>query len=334
MPCATVHLLVARETLKVWEGAKTRPFELTSGTRAAFIHGSLAPDVGFIPGVDRFVSELAHYHRPADLCRALLNLSATEEDVAFSWGWLAHVLGDVALHPMVGRAVGEQVHGDRSRRMNAAEHLPAHVAMEVGLDIVLLTRHDDIPPPPTSPYFDADSIGLMRAGLEQAYGLQWSNEQLLHDHRTAVSRTRPWPLALRTLRGLSKGWRRPMVAPIGAVALSPLRWLSGSQSAISGFLQPRRPPDWLVGSIERGAVRLSQALEQLNRTGLDQLENRNLETGEIQPESGDLHPGAVLVREKLKTAGSLERLTTGPGRHHDGATVVAGAETGRGVGSA
>lgn len=299
MPCATVHLLVARETLDHWSGGNGSPFPLNARTRAAFIHGSMGPDVGFIPGVDRFVSELAHYHRPADLSRAVLKEANTEEQQAYAWGWIAHVLGDVALHPMVGRAVGEAIHGDRSRRMDAAEHLPAHVGMEVGLDIVLLRKHSDIPPPPRSPFFDRSSIGMLGRALEATYGLSWEDSGLLRDHRTAVARTSRWPTALATLGALAPRWRRWPLAPVGAALLGPARALTGPESALRGFLTPLSPPGWLVSCIEAGAADVAERVAGHARAGLDAMENRNLETGEVQ-RSDETHRGALQARTRLE----------------------------------
>ena len=115
MPCATVHLVVADRIWTRWSSEGGAPFALGQRTRDAFIHGSLAPDLGFIPGVDRIISELAHYYRPADLSRSLLARAASPEERAFAWGWVAHVVGDMEIHPLVGRAVGERVHGDRAQ---------------------------------------------------------------------------------------------------------------------------------------------------------------------------------------------------------------------------
>lgn len=302
MPCATVHLLVAEETLSRWSASPHPDFAVRPATRDAFLHGSLAPDVGFIPGVDRFVSELAHYHRPADLCRALLARATTEEDKAFVWGWVAHVLGDVKLHPMVGRAVGEVVHNDRSRRMDAAEDLYTHVATEVGLDIALVERHPQVPPPPPTPYFkEASRIGVVREALHDVYGVAWDAHELLRDHKVAVSRTRQWPRVLRAARLLGSAWRSPLAAPLSLALLAPFRWMAESDGALQGVLEPRRPQPWLVDAIERGARKVADDVDRLAREGLSSMANRNLETGRIQVGDNDLHQGAILVRKRLGT---------------------------------
>jgi len=333
MPCATVHLLVARDTLRLWAASEQTPFVLNERNRSAFLHGSLAPDIGFIPGVDRFISELAHYHRPAELCRSLLEHANTDEDVAFVWGWVAHVVADVALHPMVGRAVGEAVHGDRSRRMNAIENLSAHVAIEVGLDIELLERHADVPPPPSSPYFDGSSTTFMADAFELVYGLPWEPRRLARDHRVAVIRTRRWPSALRLLKRFSPAWRVGPFALLVGLPLAPLRWLVPRKGALGGFLTPTAPPEWLVNSVERGAKRVARTVDELTRLGLGAMENRNLESGQIQgPE--DPHPAAVDVRARLSAAKTRLGTVTRPSDDKDRTPVVPCAKARRGVAGA
>jgi hypothetical protein len=116
MPCATIHLHLADRILSHWEERpRLAPFPVGEpALRDAFLHGTLAPDMGFVPGVDRFLSDLAHYIAPAELTRSLLRGARTPREEAFAWGWAGHVVGDVVLHPMVGRAVGERLLGDRS----------------------------------------------------------------------------------------------------------------------------------------------------------------------------------------------------------------------------
>lgn len=337
MPCATVHMLVAREALARWTESPHPDFAIGESTRAAFLHGSMAPDVGFIPGVDRFVSELAHYHRPADLCRALMDRAHTQEAKAFVWGWIAHVLCDVALHPMVGRAVGELVQGDRSLRMDAEDNLLAHVATEVGLDVALIERHADLPCPPPDPYFSSQTVGMLAEALEDVYGFGWDSGQLLRDHRVAVARTRRWPLLLRTVRSLTRAWRSTFAAPLAVLILAPLRWGSPADSAFRGVLEARRPAPWLVDSVEHGAANIARSLDRLAHGGLQGLENRNLETGQLQTDD-DPHGGAVAVRARIselrgsEVRGSKSLLST-TGGDHDGTPVVTGSEAGSGVAS-
>ncbi len=212
MPCATIHLLIADGLLEDWTGSPGRaPIEATSPeARAAFYHGSLAPDMGFIPGVERFVSELAHYVRPFELTRTLIEGAEGTVDRAFAWGWASHVIGDVEIHPIVGRAVGERLYGDRDHRVDAAEDCETHVSVEVGLDMAFLFRNPRVALPPATRHFDWKRVGGFADALARTYGVPWDNGRLLRGHERAVALTRWWPAALRAL---ARGGRAPTPAP-------------------------------------------------------------------------------------------------------------------------
>src|SRR5262249_61645088 len=47
-------------------------------SRAAFLIGSVAPDMGYFPGGEKFLSDLAHYVRSGALVRALARLRSEE----------------------------------------------------------------------------------------------------------------------------------------------------------------------------------------------------------------------------------------------------------------
>lgn len=300
MPCAAIHLKLAGTTWDAWEsGRLSQPFGLTEHTRFAFLHGSLAPDLGFVPGVERIVSELVHYLRPADMSRALLAGAGTDEEAAFAWGWVTHVLGDVLLHPRVGCAVGEELYRDRSRRVNAIDDVETHVSIEVGLDAWVLSRErDTIPAPPPRPFFNRTSAGFLGAALKQVYGLDFASDALARWHQIAVRRTRRWPSALRALARtypLVPG-QRPARVDLGAGIVRVMRTFTRPGSAASGFFRPRPAPEWLVQAVDEETGGFVDRLRPLVDQGLETLENRNLESGE--PESDD-HPETRRVRQRV-----------------------------------
>ncbi len=299
MPCATVHLLVADLAWDHWSNGVTPPFSLTESNRDAFLHGSLAPDLGFVPGVDRIVSELAHYHRPADLARAIMSAATTERNRAFAWGWVAHVVGDVEIHPIVGKAVGEQVHGTRDHRMNAAEDVETHVSVEVGLDILVRSRNPSISPPPGRPFFDERSIGWVGDALTGAYGVGWPASELARWHQTAVAKTRRWPLALDLLARGGGEWRTGR-RPLAGALFGGLSAVVSRGTPIRGFLRPRKPALWFVEAFDRAVDRVLADVDRLAQAGdLSDLPNRNLESGDYQ-DGGDPHPASVAVRRQLE----------------------------------
>jgi hypothetical protein len=304
MPCATIHLLTAGRVLEAWQRRPAdAPFPVDDpGTAEAFLHGNLAPDMGFVPGTDRLVSELAHYHSPADLSRVLLDSATDPREEAFAWGWAAHVLADVELHPLVGRAVGERLYGDRERRVDALEDVTTHVSLEVGLDVVFLLRNPSAPLPPSRPHFDARGLRHLTDALEATYGVGWDPDLLLRNHRRAVRLTLLWPRALRVLaagRPLAAGGARGgLLRGPASGLLALLRMGAGKRSAMRGFLAPERPPDWAIARMEEGVRSFPERFQELVRGGLRGLENRNLETGgPAGPGLG--HPASDEVARKL-----------------------------------
>jgi len=284
MPCSTVHLLTAGQALAAaHRGGPALPFP--SGdplARELFLHGALGPDMGFVPGADRFVSEVSHYVRSVDLARTLVSRASTVPEVAFAWGWVTHLLTDLVLHPEVGRACGERLRGDRSIRLNAGEDLPTHVGMEVGLDLRIIAGGSVVPAPPQGTAFDALSIRFLSGALEEVYGIPWSPDHLLATHRRSVVMNTRWPRALRVLewgRGVAseavggvRGWVGRRAAGVGAR-------LSRPGGAAHGFFHPLRPPEWLVEKTRTLASEFPHRMAALVEGGLETLPNHNLETG-------------------------------------------------------
>jgi hypothetical protein len=303
MPCATVHLHLSDRILARWKADPgSAPFAASDPPlRLAFLHGAMAPDMGFVPGVDRFVSELAHYVDPAELTRNLFRRARTPGEKAFAWGWASHVLGDVVLHPEVGRAVGERVLSNRERRMNAEDDLPTHVGMEVGLDLALLDRTPGISSLPSHPFLGRRNAGFLAGALEATYELSWNCGELVRSHRRAVLLTALWPRAIRLSveRPSRPGLLRRAAEPGLALIRGLGRRLTGGDSPLRGFLTPLEPPRWLVDSVFAFGEEIPDLLGRLVREGPQALENRNLETGEPAG-AGRGHPPSDRAAERLK----------------------------------
>lgn len=304
MPCATIHLVLAGRVLDAWDSRPDRaPVDIARpGVRRAFVHGSLAPDMGFVPGTDRLVSEVAHYLQPTDLTRELLRTASTEEERAFAWGWATHVLGDVEIHPLVGRAVGERLYGDRERRVDALEDVATHVSTEVGLDIAVLMAVPEVPSPPSVPHFDGRSIRHLEAALARTYCFSWDRAALLSHHRRAVQMTRWWPLALRTLgRGGSGGdGAGARSGRLLAGGLWAVRRLIGTGTPAAGFFSARIPPRWVLRDVHARFEGFPDRFQEWVDDDLSGVPNRNLETGgEAGPGLG--HPASDAVAGKVRS---------------------------------
>ncbi len=316
MPCATIHLVLAGKVLDGWETHSDRaPVPVRRPEiRNAFLHGALAPDMGFVPGADRLVSEVAHYLQPADLTRALLDSAESGEERAFAWGWASHVLGDIEIHPLVGRAVGERLYGDPDRRVDALEDVATHVSLEVGLDIAVLEAASGVPTPPALPHFDDRTIHHLEGALSWTYGVSWDAADLLTYHRRAVWLTRWWP---RVLRILSTGLQasnserestlgRQIVG--GSVAAA--RKVARPGSPAAGLFSARVPPTWVIQAVHEGVGGFPDRFQAWVDEEMDSAPNRNLETGGAAgPGLG--HPASDAVARKVqemrRTAGRALR---------------------------
>jgi hypothetical protein len=295
MPCASVHLLLAGRVLDEWTRApSTAPLPTGSGEfRRAFLSGALAPDAGFVPGTDRALSELAHYVRPGDLARAILGHAQTLEERAFALGWATHVLADVELHPLVGRAVGDRLFGDRERRVNTADDEATHVSLEVGLDLqVLDAEGPNLPEAPAVGWVQgAGEARLLLAALGSTYGLSWRPAPVVADQRRSAWMMRLWPRALRVVAHGGDGAPGGGRGSEGALSrlLSLARGRATPKTAARGFLAPERPPAWVMESFWKGAEGFPVRFQEAVESGLATLGNRNLETGVEQPR-GSGHP--------------------------------------------
>jgi len=304
MPCATIHMMTAGRALATWDRRpRWAPFDPAGREqRQAFLLGAMGPDMGFVPGVERLVSELAHYVSTGDLVRQILAEARTPTQRAFAWGWATHHVTDVEIHPVVGRACGDHLLGDADTRMNASEDLEAHVAMEVGLDLVFLLGDDAIPRPPRSPCFGPEDMAFLRRALAGTYGIPWQEGLLERSHRTATLRTGRWPTAL-TLLGRAREFadrragRRPLDSLLGA-AVRLAGHLVPSGSALSGFLRPLVPPAWAVERVREVADTFAERFQELVDGNLTGLENRNLETGRMEDAPVE-HPDSARTIRRL-----------------------------------
>jgi hypothetical protein len=301
MPCAMVHMAVAGRILEEWkENPRQAPVSPgREGVKDAFLHGALAPDMGFIPGTHRLVSEAAHYLRPGDLARRLLQEADTPQEEAFVWGWASHLLADVEIHPLVGRAVGERLYGDRERRVDAMENEAAHVSLEVGLDVAVFRSGIPLAPLPSAPFFPhRGRIRFLQEALAGTYGLVWDASLLTQHHLRAVTLTLWWPGALRVLP-----LRRPG-APGAASAEGGLARLARRRSgatALTGFLGPEAPRSWFLDTVMDRIRSFPQRFRRLVHSGLEEVGNPNLETGRPTP-VGSGHPATDEAARKVERA--------------------------------
>ena len=139
MPGCAVHLELARRVLVAWEARPDdAPFPIGHpASRCTFLFGSLGPDLGYFPGGDALLADLAHCVARAHLTRNLIDSAETDLERALAWGWVTHVLGDIWIHPLINQAVGERVCGHRLPGLTYADDPLTHVRIELGTDAML-----------------------------------------------------------------------------------------------------------------------------------------------------------------------------------------------------
>lgn len=307
MPGVTLHLLLAERALDRWRLApETAPFDaLDEAPVNAFRQGAFGPDIGYFPGGQRFLSQLAHRVGTGDLCRALVRQARTPLERAFAWGWVTHVLGDQAVHPLIGRAVGELLHGDRQRFLEANENRPAHVRVEVGLDAWYAGELPHLRRVRTTPVFDRQSVSFLTGAYRETYGLNMADE-LLHDaHHIAVRRAAQGLLGTALLAHEVRRRRTP-AAVRGARLLARTAHVfygNARESLVLAFLNPVPPSEWLLECVAAVVEGFAPRFHRHYREDLEGLPNYNLDTGEV----GEPRPSLTSV---LRALGTVQKLAS------------------------
>jgi hypothetical protein len=286
MPGHALHLRLAREVLGRWPFPNdSEPFRReVPACQVAFLTGSNAPDMGYYPGGDPILSDLAHYVRSADLARNLVGLAQTEAERAFAWGWGTHLLGDVWIHPLINRRAGQLSKGFRGGASTYGDDPVAHIRVETGLDGFLLVRDGLTIEPAERPGPD-DSIGqFLAVAYRQTYGFSPVLSRVLRGLR-AIRDFAPWVLTLARITGArflgrppgaGTGLHRLLLACVaaGTAALCP-------RSALYGLTHPLKPPAWLVKETTEVVATFTQRFRGLSVSGFTDLPNYNLDTGEV-----------------------------------------------------
>lgn len=241
MPHVGLHLLLAERVLGAWEQRPWEaPFAMTPASRNAFRHGALGPDMGYFPGADPLASDLAHHARPVGLTRALLRHAADDLQAAYAWGWLTHVLGDVAIHPLVNERCGEMRLGLREPLMG--DQAPTeHIAVEVGLDLALRAETGRPLVSPLEPVFEAPGQAeFVVAAYRDTYGRGPTAAECWRAHQRIGRCVRALAVLHRVMAGRVPG---------RGLTLGMLRTATRPGTPARGLFQPDAPPAWLRGAV-------------------------------------------------------------------------------------
>lgn len=241
MPGPALHHLLAGGLHARWEAAPLHaPFTPSAETRAALLHGALGPDMGYFPGADPLLAELAHHARTGAFCRALVAEADTDAERAFAWGWVTHVLADIAVHPLVNDACGELLLGRRTP-LWGPEVAVAHLRVETGLDAAVHARVDAVR---TLPVMDPAVFEGVRRAYLRTFGAAPAAEALLEAHRSVTRLLGP-SARLRGVAAAAVGGSRLARAGLRTCAL-----LSARGSHAEGLFSPLAPAAWLRDEVE------------------------------------------------------------------------------------
>jgi hypothetical protein len=237
--------------------------------------------MGYFRGGGRRISDLAHRVRSADLARAMLRHANDPVQTAYAWGWVTHMLADVAVHPLINRATGELIDGRLDRVIVAAESPASHLRVELGLDAYFQTHH-------CVSYGARFGAAIPRARmrfLSAAYQLTYGDGPGLDElfgAQIAILRLAPLLLALSRLFGeVHRGLRRcaePAALRQAAYA-DDEAGAEGALAILRSFLNPVAPRPWLVrevGSVVRG---FADTFLDHYHSRLRELANYDLDTG-------------------------------------------------------
>ena len=237
----------------------------------------MAPDMGFMPGGFRPLSDLAHSLRSGTLTRAMLDSARSPLETAFAWGWVTHVLADALIHPIIGCAVGELVTGSPSRFIDGDQDTLSHVRVEVGLDALYAERYPELRETPLRPIGGAPQVGFVRRAYRTTYGVAPDRGRLA-DSLFRVPRRMAQGLVLAALSNRAMPTHQDL-SEVDSGPLLKLRSFVGRTSISAAFLLPAPPPLWLINAVRDVEEVFPDHVAEAVQSGCDGLQNLNLDTG-------------------------------------------------------
>jgi hypothetical protein len=299
MPGVTLHFVLADRALHAWRThASAPPFDLDDPLALnAFYHGAVGPDLGYFPGGDPLLSDLAHCVRSGTLTRQLIASARTARERAFAWGWLTHFLADEAIHPIIGRGVGELLTGCRDHFMDGASNLLAHLRVEMGLDAWHAERAAVVRRRRLKDVFGSQEIHFLVRAYEATYEVAMDAASFLRSHRTTTRRVGQTLGTIRVVAALMDGSGLPVPSALR-------RFLRAAydrralQSVGLAYLNPVHPSDWLLEEVDTALRSHTARFMEHFLGGVRDLKDVNLDTGRPLPLEVE-HDGVLRGMEGL-----------------------------------
>jgi zinc dependent phospholipase C len=289
MPQPSYHLQHSREILDSWtENPTASPFDSKSpANRAAFLHGSLGPDMGFFSGAAEFLARLSHRSPTGDFARELLRHAHSDAQIAFAFGWVTHILLDSMMHPLINSAAAQRLGLDpETAPLSELEH--THIRFEIGLDLAVHRRHTRLHRLRLDPAFDAHSLGFLSQTLGVIHGVSVSGAELDIVHRRVCQVLGPM-LTLQATMSYARldgalGAVTPAVwsarAGLGTLHAVASR-VKGAHSKTAAFLTPLHADTDLLQKIGDAVARFRWEFQSHVTSGLATLPNYHVDSGRI-----------------------------------------------------
>ena len=314
MPGVTLHFVLADTALHRLrtQGGRLLLDPEDPAALNAFYHGAVGPDLGYFPGGHRVLSDLAHLVRTGSLVRALIRSAETVREKAFAWGWLTHVLGDQAVHPVIGRGVGELLTGDPTAFVDGSSNPLAHLRVEMGLDAWYAQRVPQVRVRRLCDAFDDDSVGFLVRAYAAVYRVALDPRHFVRSHRAATRRVGQ-ALGSMGMVGALMGGNGAPVLPMIRGALQAAYRNQAFRSLGLAYLNPVAPSEWLLEEVGGEVGRHADAFMRHFANGAEGLLDYNLDTGRPLAHERD-HPGTRRAMEALEGLTGGAHGTSGPGK--------------------
>ncbi len=301
MPGHALHIELARTLLVDSDRWSAPAWRHDSAARNALYHGAIGPDMGYFPGAEPLLTDLAHYVATAALTRTLFERTSNDVERAFALGWLTHVIADGEIHRIVNRSAGALRNGSAEQPSTAADSMPTHMRVEFGLDGVRLARNPDVRAVRLVPTFDRESIGFLAGAYDRTYSVDFDPASVLRSHR-AVARYQPILSAFTGMIG-ARHLTQPLrgSALVLALAYGPARSVSGvvaPDSKVFAATHTVAPDPSTETAVNDVVAAFPSKVQHMTDGGLTDLPEINLDTGEVEDRATP-YLLAVRAREEL-----------------------------------
>jgi hypothetical protein len=285
LPQPELHVLLAEDALGHWLARPaSAPFDAGDGAcRNAFLHGSLAPDMGLFPGGALFVSHCVHRGGATEVGRRLVAAARSPVERAFAWGWLAHVLADARIHPLINEGGVALLEQERAT-VDIADCLVAHIRVELGVEGWYTAQRNGRRRTRLVHVFDRAGIDRLAGTLGAVYGVGFDAREILAAHRNVTRfATLCSQLAELLAHDLALAGEDAMPARADFMRLPGARRVASAvvarTSPLFAFLNPVRPEPWLLERIDAEIRAFAATLDELVHGGLASFPDYDLNTG-------------------------------------------------------